>query len=71
MSLAVDDRFARSLREHRGRRRLSQLELALRSGTSQRYVSFVERALSVPGRSMVVRLTEALELRCASATTCC
>lgn len=50
------------LRERRASRRLSQLEVALRAGTTQRHVSFVESGRSVPGRGMVVRLAEALEL---------
>ena len=51
-----------TLREWRERRRVSQLELALRAGTTQRYVSFVERGRSLPGRGMIVRLGEALEI---------
>jgi len=51
-----------TLRAWRGRRRVSQLELALSAGTTQRHVSFIESGRSVPGRSMVVRLAEALEL---------
>jgi transcriptional regulator with XRE-family HTH domain len=54
--------FAGALREWRTRRRLSQLELALRAGTTQRHVSFMERGRSVPGRGMVVRVAESLEL---------
>jgi transcriptional regulator with XRE-family HTH domain len=50
------------LRQWRDRRRVSQLELALRAGTTQRYVSFVERGRSLPGRGMIVRLAEALEI---------
>jgi transcriptional regulator with XRE-family HTH domain len=50
------------LRQWRDRRRVSQLELALRAGTTQRYVSFIERGRSLPGRAMVVRLAEALEI---------
>ncbi|MER7198137.1 transcriptional regulator [Streptomyces sp. CB01635] len=49
-----------ALREWRVRRRVSQLELATRAGTTQRHVSFVESGRSVPGRAMVVRLAEAL-----------
>jgi transcriptional regulator with XRE-family HTH domain len=56
------DRFGRTLRAVRARRRLSQLELAVRAGTSQRYISFVERGISVPGRGLVVRLAESLDL---------
>lgn len=54
--------FASALREWRDRRRVSQLELALRAGTTQRHVSFIERGRSLPGRGMVVRLAEALEV---------
>ena len=50
------------LRQWRERQRVSQLELALRAGTTQRHVSFIERGRSVPGRGMVVRLAEALEV---------
>lgn len=54
--------FPRTLRERRTRRHLSQLDLALRAGTTQRYVSFIESGRSAPGRTMVVRLAESLEL---------
>ena len=50
------------LRDRRTRRHLSQLDLALRAGTTQRYLSFIESGRSVPGRNMVVRLAESLEL---------
>src|SRR3954452_19685955 len=53
---------ATELREWRRRRRVSQLELALRAGTTQRHVSFIEGGRSRPGREMVVRLTESLEV---------
>ena len=54
--------FAGELRQWRVRRRVSQLELALRAGTTQRHVSFLERGRSAPGRAMVVRLAESLEI---------
>jgi transcriptional regulator with XRE-family HTH domain len=54
--------FAGALRNVRTRRNLSQLELALRAGTTQRYVSFIESGRSHPGRGMVIRLAESLEL---------
>jgi len=54
--------FARVLRERRASRRLSQLDLALRAGTTQRHLSFIESGRSVPGREMVIRLGESLEL---------
>ena len=54
--------FPRALRERRTRLHISQLDLALRAGTTQRHLSFIESGRSVPGRNMVVRLTESLEL---------
>jgi transcriptional regulator with XRE-family HTH domain len=55
-------RFAGELRRWRTSRRLSQLELALRAGTTQRHLSYIEQGRSRPGRTMVVRLAESLEL---------
>ncbi|RJL22980.1 helix-turn-helix domain-containing protein [Bailinhaonella thermotolerans] len=43
-------------------RRISQLELATRAGTTQRHLSFVESGRSLPGRAMVIRLAESLGL---------
>lgn len=54
--------FAHALRAWRTRRRVSQLELAVRAGTTQRHVSFIESGRSAPGRSMVIRLAESLEV---------
>ncbi|MGW3173764.1 helix-turn-helix domain-containing protein [Streptomyces sp. NPDC001153] len=54
--------FPRALRAHRTSRHLSQLDLALRAGTTQRHLSFIESGRSVPGRTMVVRLADSLEL---------
>ncbi|MFI6359910.1 helix-turn-helix domain-containing protein [Streptomyces sp. NPDC050743] len=54
--------FPRALRARRTSRRLSQLDLALRAGTTQRHLSFIESGRSTPGRTMVVRLAESLEL---------
>lgn len=50
------------LREWRQRRRLSQLELAGRAGTSTRHLSFVETGRATPSRAMVLRLAETLEV---------
>ena len=50
------------LRGWRGRRRLSQLELALDSGISARHLSFVENGRSAPSRDVILRLGEELEL---------
>ena len=63
MAIAVrPNQFAHELRRWRSSRRWSQLELALRAGTTQRHLSFMEQGRSAPGRTMVVRLAETLEL---------
>jgi transcriptional regulator with XRE-family HTH domain len=41
---------------------VSQLELALQARTTQRHVSFIESGRSIPGRAMILRLAEALEI---------
>jgi transcriptional regulator with XRE-family HTH domain len=50
------------LRLWRTRRRVSQLELAIRAGTTQRHVSFIESGRSTPGRDMIIRLAESLQV---------
>lgn len=50
------------LREWRERRRLTQLELALDAGVSPRHLSFVETGRSNPGREMLLRVLEQLEV---------
>jgi transcriptional regulator with XRE-family HTH domain len=63
MTVALETtRFADELRRWRHLRRWSQLELALRAGTTQRHLSFIERGRSRPGRAIVVRLAESLGL---------
>jgi len=54
--------FPSALKERRASRRLSQLELALRAGTTQRHLSFIESGRSAPGREMIIRLAESLDL---------
>jgi transcriptional regulator with XRE-family HTH domain len=54
--------LAEELRRWRRTRRLSQLDLAIRAGTTQRHLSYVEQGRSRPGRAMVLRLAEALDL---------
>ncbi|MFD0382094.1 helix-turn-helix domain-containing protein [Streptomyces stramineus] len=50
------------LREWRDRRRISQLELALRAGSSARHISFVETGRSRPSQEMVLRLADHLDV---------
>jgi len=54
--------FPRLLRDWRQKRRLSQLDLALSSGVSQRHVSFLESGRAQPSRNMILQLSEALEV---------
>jgi transcriptional regulator with XRE-family HTH domain len=54
--------FAQRLKAWRQKRRLSQLELALESGVSQRHVSFLESGRANPSRSMILQLSETLEV---------
>lgn len=50
------------LREWRERRRVTQLELALDAGVSARHLSFVETGRSKPGREMLLRVLQRLEV---------
>ena len=63
MSITFDEQrssFADLLRSWRQKRRLSQLELALTSGVSQRHVSFLESGRAKPSRDMILQLSETL-----------
>lgn len=50
------------LRDMRRGRRLSQLELSLRVGVSQRHLSFIETGRSAPSRPMLLSLLDALDV---------
>jgi transcriptional regulator with XRE-family HTH domain len=50
------------LRQWRDRRRLSQLELAIRADISTRHLSFVETGRSAPSRSMLLHLADELDI---------
>ena len=54
--------FSTMLREWRGLRGMSQLDLALSADVSTRHVSFIESERSRPSVDMVLRLAEALAL---------
>ena len=54
--------FPHLLKAWRQRRRLSQLDLALSSGVSQRHVSFLESGRAKPSRAMILQLSETLEV---------
>lgn len=61
-SLSGDNGFPLLLKLWRQKRRMSQLELALSSGVSQRHVSFLEKGRAKPSRSMILQLSETLEV---------
>jgi len=50
------------MRRWRALRRVSQLDLALDAGVSQRHVSFLESGRASPSRHMVVQLAQALDV---------
>jgi transcriptional regulator with XRE-family HTH domain len=50
------------LRGWRERRRVSQLEPALRADSSARHISFIETGRSRPSRPTVLRLAERLDV---------
>jgi transcriptional regulator with XRE-family HTH domain len=62
IAMPAPNGFASELKRWRNARRVSQLELAVRAGTTQRHLSYIEQGRSRPGRTMVVRLAESLEL---------
>ncbi|MCP3140524.1 helix-turn-helix domain-containing protein [Pyxidicoccus xibeiensis] len=55
-----DELFPALLRYWRGRRGLSQLDLALEAGVSARHLSFLESGRARPGEEMVLRLFSVL-----------
>jgi transcriptional regulator with XRE-family HTH domain len=62
VATATSQAIGALLREWRERRRLTQLELALDAGISARHLSFVETGRSKPGRDMLLRVLERLEV---------
>ena len=56
------DGFRELLKAWRQQRRLSQLDLALTCGVSQRHVSFLESGRARPSRNMILRLSETLDV---------
>lgn len=54
--------FPLLLRTWRQKRRLSQLDLALSAGVSQRHLSFLESGRANPSRAMILQLGEALDI---------
>ncbi len=58
----MQNAFGAVLKEWRGRRRMSQLDLGLAANVSARHISFLETGRSRPSRSMVRMLCDSLEM---------
>ena len=58
----MDTTFGAVLKEWRGKRRMSQLDLGLTANVSARHISFLETGRARPSRPMVASLCEALEV---------
>src|SRR5215813_10761508 len=54
--------FGRLLKDWRGRRGFSQLDLAVAARTTQRHLSFVESGRAKPSREMILRLAATMSL---------
>jgi transcriptional regulator with XRE-family HTH domain len=54
--------FGEQLKEWRGHRRMSQLDLAIEAGISARHLSFLETGRSRPTEGMILRLSSVLEI---------
>ncbi|MCD9140495.1 helix-turn-helix transcriptional regulator [Streptomyces albireticuli] len=61
-TVAVATGVGALLREWRERRRVSQLELALRADSSARHISFIETGRARPSQEMVLRLADRLDV---------
>ncbi len=58
----MDTNFGAALKEWRGQRRMSQLDLGLMSNVSARHISFLETGRARPSRAMVLQLCETLSV---------
>ena len=54
--------FGEQLKEWRGHRRMSQLDLATEAGISARHLSFLETGRSRPTEGMILRLSQVLDV---------
>ena len=58
----MDKTFGSLLKDWRNARRMSQLNLGLAANVSARHISFIETGRSKPSRSMVLQLSETLDV---------
>lgn len=54
--------FGRLLKEWRGRRGFSQLDLALAARTTQRHLSFIESGRATPSRDIILRISGTMDI---------
>lgn len=59
---AMETQVGPLLRDWRARRKLTQLELANRTGMSARHLSFVETGRARPSRALLLRVTDELDV---------
>lgn len=60
--MQLEEAFGKNLRSLRLKRKLTQKDLALRSGLTERYLRNLERGLSSPTLSAIVNLASSLEV---------
>ncbi len=58
----MSESFGALLKEWRGQRRMSQLDLGMAADVSARHISFLETGRSKPSQAMVMHLSETLEI---------
>lgn len=58
----MQNNFGTSLKEWRGRRRMSQMDLGLSANISARHISFLETGRSRPSQAMVMMLCDTLDM---------
>lgn len=63
------EQFGLILKEWRGKRRMSQLDLGLTANVSARHISFLETGRSKPSKSMVMMLSDVLDMPNATRNT--
>jgi transcriptional regulator with XRE-family HTH domain len=58
----MSETFGGYLKDWRGRRRVSQLDLGLAANVSARHISFLETGRANPSKAMVIQLSDTLEV---------
>jgi transcriptional regulator with XRE-family HTH domain len=58
----TESQLGRLLRQWRGTRGKSQLDLSLDAGVSQRHISFIESGRSIPGRQVLMDIAQTLDI---------